>query len=609
MSSLHQLAIAGTCTVFSLLAIGCSPPSHKPHPAGTTYYIHPEIGDDTHSGTKPEKPWKTFTPVSAMNLTAGDQVKILAPGSFRQSLKITGTGTREAPISVHFAPGHYDFFPEGAIRRAYQISNTNSDPDTPKAIGILVDRAKHLQITGPDALIVYRGKMIEVVIDTSEDISIAGLSFDYHRPTVSEFQPVRVEKEFVEIEVHADSPYSVNNGSITWVGEGWSHRGGLGQALNLETDEIWRMRDPLKNLKFEKVGPRLLRGRGKHNLKMGHRYQVRDTFRDCAGVFTRRSKNISWKNIHFRFLHGMGLVSQFTENITYENVSIAPDPESDRTCAAWADGIHASGCRGKIVVKNCHFSGMQDDPINVHGTHLQVVERLSAKQVKVRFMHKQTFGFMAFNAGDQITFVHRDTLETFSPNRVESAELLSPNEMLLTLDGNIPDDVDESDAVENVTWTPEVHISGCTVRRTPTRGFLITTRRKAVVENNDFHRTRMSAILVENDAQGWYESGPVRDLTIRNNRFYHCAEPVIHIHPRNSAPNEAVHQKIRIESNHFALKKELAIKAKSTRGLKVANNVFYSSSSIDEKKAVQTERCSEVVVEDNQILRLEEFSE
>jgi len=93
-----------------------------------------------------------------------------------------------------------------------------------------------------------------------------------------------------------------------------------------------------------------------------------------------------------------------------------------------------------------------------------------------------------------------------------------------------------------------------------------------VVEDNTFNATHMSAILLENDARGWFESGCVRDMTIRNNRFLRCAEPVININPQNGAPNKAVHQNIRIEGNHFALRDKVSVKGQSTTGLTVTGN-------------------------------------
>jgi hypothetical protein len=86
-----------------------------------------------------------------------------------------------------------------------------------------------------------------------------------------------------------------------------------------------------------------------------------------------------------------------------------------------------------------------------------------------------------------------------------------------------------------------------------------------------------ATILIENDASGWFESGCVRDMLIRNNRFHHCGEPAIHINPRNSAPNPAVHRNIRIEGNIFHLRGKSAIGAKSTTGLRITKNTIGST--------------------------------
>jgi len=563
----------------------------KTSPGNTTYYIDPADGNDSNSGLRENLAWRTFSRINHLLLSAGDRVKITSPGSFDQTLMLMGAGTAKAPVEINFAPGRYDFYTTKAFKRKYQISNTNGDPDSAKAIGILLAGAKHFRVSGPGAYIFYRGKMIEVCIDSCENISISDLHFDYHRPTVSEFSVAAVGDDYVDLEIHKDSQYTIENGQIIWKGEGWDYKTGLTQELDLRTNEVWRRRDPLKAMKLEEIRPFLIRGRGKHNMKPQRVYQIRNTRRDCAGVFTRRSSNITWKNVRFQFLHGMGLVNQFSENLTFDTVAIAPDKASGRTTAAWADCIQVSGCKGKLLVKNCIFSGAHDDAINIHGTYLRVVERISDKQIKVRFMHAQTFGFMAFNPGDEIEFVRWDSLKTYGPNRVIDAQLLNPKELLLTLDTPVPLEFKQNDAVENVTWTPEVEIRGCTVSRIPTRGFLITTRRKVLVEDNDFLSTHMSAILLGGDAKGWYESGCIRDMTIRKNRFIRCAEPVININPQNSAVNDAVHQNIRIEGNEFVLAGTRMVRAKSTKGLSVTGNTIYSQRQVNDGLAIQTSGC------------------
>jgi hypothetical protein len=145
-----------------------------------------------------------------------------------------------------------------------------------------------------------------------------------------------------------------------------------------------------------------------------------------------------------------------------------------------------------------------------------------------------------------------------------------------------------------------VDIRGCTVRHIPTRGFLCATRRKVLIEDNDFHATHMAGILVSSDAGSWFESGCVRDMTIRNNRFHHCGEPVIHIDPCNSAPNDAFHQNIRIESNTFHLRDKSAIGAKSTSGLRVSGNSIHAPKPLESGAWIHTTDCADVVIGTNQ---------
>ena len=113
--------------------------------------------------------------------------------------------------------------------------------------------------------------------------------------------------------------------------------------------------------------------------------------------------------------------------------------------------MHFSGCKGKILIKNCVLSGAHDDAINVHGTYLSIVEKIADNQLKVRFMHKQTYGFMAFNRGDEIEFVNQETYASYGMNRVKEAVLLNPKEMLLTFEKSSPQGLAIGDAIENVT--------------------------------------------------------------------------------------------------------------------------------------------------------------
>ena len=567
----------------------------------TIYYIHPAKGHDGNEGLAQEYPWKGFAPLAQVALQPGDRIEVLAPGALQHTIHLRGGGTAALPVRLHFAPGRYDLYPACMTMRKYNISNANSAPDEAKTIAILVEQAHHICIEGRGAKMVCRGKMIEICLDRSKNVSVSGLTFDYYRPTVSEFSVIDTKPGRADLAVHPDSTYRVNNGKIIWVGEGWEYTTGLAQELIPETEEVWRRSDPIRDLRMEELKPGLVRAHGTHDMKPGRIFQIRDTFRDCVGVFMNLSRDVILQNLHFAFMHGMGLLCQFTENIVLDQVTIAPEAASGRTAAAWADCTHFSGCRGKIIVRDCVFCGAHDDAINIHGTHLRIVEQVDTGQIRVAFMHDQTYGFQAFYPGDQIEYVHADTLAGFGTGQVKAVKMLNPKEQLLTLDESVPSTWRENDVIENVTWTPEVEISGCQVTRLPTRGFLLTTPRKVEVSNNTFSHLHMNGINIESDAEGWFESGCVRDMTIARNSFVKCKGAAIRISPHNSKSNPAVHRNIEIRENEFVLiDGQPAVEAGGTTGLRVVGNRLYSNAAVSADAAIQIQNCGDVKIDGNQ---------
>lgn len=555
------------------------PPADRriPSPGRTTYFVDPAKGDDRNTGLESGQSWKSFAAVNARTFAPGDRIEI-APGAYGESLVPSGAGTAEAPIEFHFAPGRFEIQAAGAIRLKLHISNGNDHPERPKPVGILVRDAKHLRFTGERSEIVGVGTMVHFVNDHAEDITFAGLTFDLQRPTVSEFRALEVGTTSAVIQVAEGSDYLIRDGKFSWVGDEAIGMALAQQAIPAE-GRMWRTGsfNPFAAAVAEDLGAskvRLTFKSGNAGLVAGRQYCFRNSGRDCVGGFNVRSKRLAWRQCNFHAFAGLGIVSQFSEDITFDHVNAAPPPGTIRTCPAWADMFHFSGCRGQITVTDCTMSGTQDDPINVHGTHLRLIEKPAPHQVLVRFMHPQTYGFAAFQPGDRIEFVGRDNLRAYASNTVTAIERKTDKDWLLTLEQPAAD-FSPNDVVENVTWCPDLTVRNCAVTMDATRGFLVTTRGKVLIESNTFHRTTMSAIDIADDANSWFESGPVRDVTIRGNRFIGCGEPVIRIAPENRSakPEEPVHENIRVLDNFFQCGGN-AISAKSVRGLTIAGNRF-----------------------------------
>lgn len=567
-------------------------------PGNITYHVDPAKGDDDRDGTSPGTSWKTFARLNALQLAAGDRV-LVAPGVHELSLTPHAAATAEKPALIRFLPGTHEFAPERAVRRPWFISNSCDAPTVPKPMGILIEDSKHLHLEGAGAsgdrrsLLLMGGRMIEFVHSHSQDIAWQGLAFDLKRPTVSEFRVTDSAPGRSDIQIAEGSTYSFRDGKFAWTGDLGSGAVMTQQAVPSE-GRCWRLGlnwDPFAIARsIEDLGAGKLRLNFKdgYQLQTGHQFQFRHVFRDSAAGFNQRCKDLSFRDCTFHALTNMAIVSQFTENLSFHRVNFVPPPGTLRTCPCWADALHFSGCKGKITVEDCRFSGLQDDPINVHGTHLRIIGKTGEKQLHLRFMHPQTYGFAAFTPGDEVAVISHQNLRELPDNprrKVVAIEAKpgdsSGKDWLLTLDGPAPE-FGANDVIDNVTWYPDFVARNNYVDMNSCRGFLITTRGKTLVEGNTFHRCAMPGILIEDDAKGWFESGPIRDLTIRGNRFIGCD---LKVEPQTNNPELPVHENLRILDNHFD---GGSISVAGTRGLTVRGNRFAG------KEAIELKHCSEV---------------
>lgn len=548
-----------------------------PSPGHTTYLVDPVAGDDTATAGKP---WKSFAPVNRRRLAPGDQV-VISPGVETASLMPSGGGTAKEPVVIRFQSGVHIFAPEQAQRETIYASNsTDAAQDMP--IAILIRGMHHVRLVGDSTrpLLLAGGRMVQVFNDHAEDITYTNLTFDLLRPTVSEFHVAEATGASAVIIMAERSTYVIRDRRLEWTGD-WGPGSDVQEAIPSE-GTCWR-RAGLRGWKGSgqveatatDLGNRRVRlefNDGVSGLTAGHQYHLTSRHRDRVGVHTARSSRITFRDCTVHALMGMGFVSQGTDTLTMERVDVRPPEGKGRTMAAWADIFQFSSCKGQITVDGCHLSGMGDDAINCHGTHLRIIEATGPQQVLMRFMHNQTYGFAAFAPGDEVAVVNAGSLREYAGNphrRVTAVEQKSLKDWVVTLDGPVPT-WQKDDVLDNLTWYPDLTATNNTISMDPVRGFLITTRGKVLVEGNTFYRCQMAGILVEDDAESWFESGPIRDLTISNNRFVGCGVGVqISPHARVRKAGEAIHENITISGNSF---EHCGIVAQSVDGLRITRN-------------------------------------
>ena len=486
-----------------------------------------------------------------------------------------------------FPTGRYDFWPEHTEKREYFISNTSTEQECPskwKNIGMLFEEMENLIVEGNGSQFVFHGKMITWTLDRCRNITLQNFSVDFERPSMSEMTLLEVTPNHIIAQIHPDSKYAIINGKLLWYGEGWGiTRYHVILEDTVASTGIYSSWNPVLNGTTTELAPGKIWVDGDFsntNYKTGHILTLRDPYRDHVGAFVNLSSNIRLDNVTMHYMHGLGIVSQFSENLSYRNVNIVPS--RGRAIATFADGMHFSGCKGKVLIEGCHFSGLHDDPVNVHGIYLQIREIHSPTELTIRFMHGQSYGFPAFFENDSVAYIHAKSLQTKETTTVKSTRLISEREMRIELSTPLPTGIGIGDCLENITWTPSLEVRNNRFEMTNTRGLLVTTPREVVIEDNTFYRTGMHAILIASDAGSWFESGAVNDVTIRNNLFDGCGynsgmnSYTIAISPENheQSENQWVHSNIRIENNRFRVYEGRVLTAKCTNGIIFRNNII-----------------------------------
>lgn len=524
------------------------------------------------------------------------------------------TKKSDTPVAIDFPEGRYDIYPDQAEERELYISNTVGTNQTykDKKIGILIEDMDNVTVEGNDSLFMFHGKMTTFASIDSENVTFQNFEVDFQVPTVIDMTAVKKEGNEVTYYIPECYNYQVNGNSIKWMSDKspytgetyWTTTNSMKytQIFDTKNGMTWRGGSPFANIsKIEDLENHHVKitYTNADSIQEGYCFQMRNTERDHAGTFFWQSKDVTLNDLDIRFIHGFGMVGQFSENITMKDVDFETDKASGRTTAGYADFIQMSGCKGLIDISDCTFSNPHDDPINIHGTFLQVIGISDDRtEVTVQYKHNETAGFPNYYVGDQVEFSTRGNMVPVSEDgKVAVREVVkvdgpdgkggkgSLNDLTkikLTFDKPIPAEItaNNSHVVENITHTPEVKIHDNIFKETPTRGVLCTTRGKVEITDNMFDNMGMAAIYISNDAQGWYESGRTTDVTIKGNTF--IVNPLtagaagIFVQPTNGNVNGIVHKNMKIEDNTFFMaQSQNVLNAKCVENLTFKNNKVY----------------------------------
>ncbi|QBG46664.1 right-handed parallel beta-helix repeat-containing protein [Verrucomicrobia bacterium S94] len=524
----------------------------------------------------------------------------------------------EAGVTLSFPKGTYDFHHDNALEIYRAVSN--HDNSLKRMVFPLFD-STNISIDGNGSLFLMHGRVIPIILERVNGATLKNFSIDWKRSFHAELKCIErnVDKQSAVFECDETRyPHKIQHGQLLFDRMGQWDPIGANMVWDKDThapiyDTDRYAINSWKPVKVSKPGKNLIKLEKcfkKEPPPVGSTlvvYGVHPTSRLCPAIHITNSKDIKIENVTVYDAGGMGLIVERTENIELNGMKVTSG--SDRVVSTRADATHFIGCKGLIKVENCLFEHMLDDAINVHGAYVPVAEYLGNNQFLCNISHFQQWGLLFGEPGDKIALMDRSTVLPVSETVITGLKLLNEHRFVLTV-AEVPENLPEIMSVENLTWNPDLEFRNNIVRENRARSILVTTKGKVLIENN-YLSSQMHGILIEGDNNKWYESGAVRDVTIRNNEFVNPGYARDNRYPLLASPlftedqrmgEGRYHRNITFENNTIRSFNGHLVEARSVDGLRILNNkLIYSDDypKAEEGETIKLEYCSNVEISGN----------
>lgn len=463
--------------------------------------------------------------------------------------------------------------------------------------------------------------MIPFLMDRCKNITIKNLSIDFAESFHSESVITSHNNDgSFDMSISKEYPYEIRNGQLVFVKSYYEHT--LGQSILYDPErkaiayqtEIYTPITTLTKVKeknykdFEykyKTDSKddFIRYRGRQN-----QLEVKQLKPGLVRVFNHRKKlppvgmvlaskgeqgenrfapafkindteGFYAENVMVHHAGGMGFLFENSKDVDLYKCAI--EPSGSRMVSTTADATHFVGCRGMISLRDCVFHNQLDDAMNVHGAYQEIYQIIDKKTLRMRVGHFQQLGFRLAFPGDTVGLVRlSDSFHAYHKMTVKRTDQVNGRYQIIYLNEPLPDNVKESDLLENLSAYPEVLVENCDISRNRARGLLISTPKKTTIRNNYFS-TEMEAILLPVESSSWFESGNAANVYIEGNTFQDCTSGgmdrgVICFRTDDKNGNIAF-SNININNNKFNHFDNLILEITNVDGLNFINNHITNS--------------------------------
>ena len=462
---------------------------------------------------------------------------------------------------------------------------------------------KNITLDGGGSEFVFGGRILPFIFDHCENVTFRNLSEDFDRPWYTEGKVVRSTKKYVDIVIDKEKfPVRFENGQLHFISEYYDYddknifciefspeTGSLAYGHNyffLTREEHPEYNFYMRHLnKVEQIAEDTFRMyiEGGEPPYVGSIICIQHCDRGSTGVSLNTCKNVVVEDFNLYHCAGMGISLNSCTDTLIQRVTVLPAPGSGRIMSIMADGIHCINAMGKMEVFDCLFESMNDDAGNFHGFYPIVKEVIDKRTLKCIAYHNCRTGV---ESGDEIRFINKSIMKPCGKciiiDKAEYPE--DRGTLILKFKEDLPGYVREGLAIENRTKVPSLlHIKNVHTGKNRPRGFLISVPCKTIIEDCEFYNSDC-ALDFTGDANYWFESGPVEDVTIKNNIFRDCGHAsfcgAITFRPSIPKGDYRFHSGVKIHDNVFESFNPLMAEFRNVKDVEFYDNKYIKKTDV-----------------------------
>ncbi|HSI08623.1 MAG: right-handed parallel beta-helix repeat-containing protein [Rariglobus sp.] len=263
-------------------------------------------------------------------------------------------------------------------------------------------------------------------------------------------------------------------------------------------------------------------------LRNGQAYFIRHLYYEMGAFKVSDSSHLVFNSVTIRSIPGMGWVFVgSTHDVALLNCHIKRAPGSRTPLTTAADGIHIGESQGNFIIRNCTFTGMGDDVINLHDNCYEgELVRDPSDPAKLTLINCKSHN-LRMVPGDHLQFYDADYSNlnrSAAPVTRQVAAYTTDNKTGLTkitFTSPLPAPLSARAIIRNTRFkTTNVLIADCVFEYANGRGILLSTH-GTTVENCRFTHVAGAPIRLETNITQphWAEGHGASNILIRNNVF------------------------------------------------------------------------------------------